>query len=390
MKNGVGIGAGESSFQCVWIENSDKTETEAQLQHVLRAWTRARPDTCLLSSDGQRVFTHRALFGLHSRMLRASLASLETTELAIISAPSSAKSLRNLSRLLLNGVVVSSSREDLKETEEAAACLGIELSKTRTQSLQIPTREVLTYSRKPLAIKTETIKSNIIDIFNPNMNVIKDILDEELQSNEYNTELDRINKEEFPGSNQFHSKVFSERIRSLEKSGTVFQIVRGTSTDAEDNSSFTSDSSGSVNNRRGHKRKLFGGHREFPADFDPKEETILNTHCDTCTRSSSMSNCASPRMELQQRTLYNSCENCMKRRAEENIKSIKQKKYFEMLRDKSGEKVTRSEKFPCDLCSYVAAHPSNLKTHKLANHEGVDFVNNYVNDYFDKNKFIIL
>ena len=124
MKNGVGIGAGESSFQCVWIENSDKTETEAQLQHVLRAWTRARPDTCLLSSDGQRVFTHRALFGLHSRMLRASLASLETTELAIISAPSSAKSLRNLSRLLLNGVVVSSSREDLKETEEAAACLG--------------------------------------------------------------------------------------------------------------------------------------------------------------------------------------------------------------------------------------------------------------------------
>ena len=309
MKNGVGIGAGESSFQCVWIENSDKTETEAQLQHVLRAWTRARPDTCLLSSDGQRVFTHRALFGLHSRMLRASLASLETTELAIISAPSSAKSLRNLSRLLLNGVVVSSSREDLKETEEAAACLGIELSKTRTQSLQIPTREVLTYSRKPLAIKTETIKSNIIDIFNPNMNVIKDILDEELQSNEYNTELDRINKEEFPGSNQFHSKVFSERIRSLEKSGTVFQIVRGTSTDAEDNSSFTSDAPGSV---RGHKRKLFGGHREFPADFDPEEETILNTHCDTCTRSSSMSNCASPRMELQQRTLYNSCENCIK------------------------------------------------------------------------------
>lgn len=80
----------------------------------------------------------------------------------------------------------------------------------------------------------------------------------------------------------------------------------------------------------------------------------------------------------------------MKRRAEENIKSIKQRKYFEMLRDKSAEKVLKGEKFPCDKCSYVAAHPTNLKTHKLANHEGVDFVNNYVNEYFDKNKFIIL
>ena len=80
----------------------------------------------------------------------------------------------------------------------------------------------------------------------------------------------------------------------------------------------------------------------------------------------------------------------MKRRAEENIKSIKQRKYFEMLQDKCGKKVLKSERFPCDKCSYVAAHPSNLKTHKLANHEGVDFVNSYVNDYFDKNKFIIL
>ena len=216
MKNGVGIGAGESSFQCVWIENSDKTETEAQLQHVLRAWTRARPDTCLLSSDGQRVFTHRALFGLHSRMLRASLASLETTELAIISAPSSAKSLRNLSRLLLNGVVVSSSREDLRETEKAAEILGIQLSRTRTQSLQIPASEVLTYCRKPVKIRTENIKSNVIDIFNPNLNVIEDILDEELQSNSDDTDFEYCNCEEFPDSRHFRSKVFTERIRSLE------------------------------------------------------------------------------------------------------------------------------------------------------------------------------
>ena len=388
MKNGTDRSSeGNSSF--FRIENSDKSETEAPLRHVLSSWTRARPDTCLLSSDGQRVFTHRALLSLHSRMLSPSLASLETKELAIISVPASGKSLRNLCRLLLNGVVVSSSREDLRETEKAAAILGIELSRTRTQSLQIPASEVLTYCRKPVKIKTENIKSNVIDIFNPNLNVIEDILDEELQSNSEDTDFDYSNREEFPDSKHFRSKVFSERIRSLEKSGTVFQRVRGTSTDADDTSSFSSDSPASVSNRRGHKRKLFGGDTEMPADFDPEEEPILNSHCETCTGLSSISSCTSP-MTDSQKALYNSCENCMKRRAEENIKSIKQRKYFEMLQDKCGKKVLKSERFPCDKCSYVAAHPSNLKTHKLANHEGVDFVNNYVNDYFDKNKFIIL
>ena len=386
MKNGTDR-CDESNSSFFRIENIDKSETEAPLQHLLSSWTRARPDTCLLSSDGQRVFTHRALLSLHSRMLSPILASLETKELAIISVPASGKSLRSLCRLLLNGVVVSSSREDLRETEKAAENLGIQLSRTRTQSIQIPASEVLTYCRKPVKIKTENIKSNVIDIFNPNLNVIEDILDEELQSNSDDIDFEYSNREEFPDSRHFRSKVFTERIRSLEKSGTVFQRVRGTSTDAEDNSSFSGDSPGSISNRRGHKRKLFGGDREMPADFDPDEEPIINSHCETCTSLSSLS--SSPKTELQ-KTLYNSCENCMKRRAEENIKSIKQRKYFEMLRDKSGEKVLKSERFPCDKCSYVAAHPSNLKTHKLANHEGVDFVNNYVNDYFDKNKFIIL
>ena len=117
MKNGLGDEAGEDSTSYFRIENRDKHETEAGLRRVLREWTHARPDTCLLSSDSERVFSHRALLSLHSRLLRSSLASLEPAELAVISVPASGRSLRNLSRLLVNGVVVSSSREDLKETE---------------------------------------------------------------------------------------------------------------------------------------------------------------------------------------------------------------------------------------------------------------------------------
>ena len=38
---------------------------------MLCDWARARTDTCLLSSDSERVFSHRALLSLHSRLLRS-------------------------------------------------------------------------------------------------------------------------------------------------------------------------------------------------------------------------------------------------------------------------------------------------------------------------------
>ena len=92
-----------------------------------------------------------------------------------------------------------------------------------------------------------------------------------------------------------------------------------------------------------------------------------------------------------QRELYNSCDDCVKRRVENNIKSIKQKKYFQMLKDKRAEaEQYKGQKFPCNRCDYVAAIPSNLKTHQMANHDGENFVDNYINEYFEKNKFLIL
>ena len=71
MKNGLGDEAGEDSTSYFRIENRDKHETEAGLRRVLREWTHARPDTCLLSSDSERVFSHRVLLSLHSRSLRS-------------------------------------------------------------------------------------------------------------------------------------------------------------------------------------------------------------------------------------------------------------------------------------------------------------------------------
>jgi hypothetical protein len=46
-------------------------------------------------------------------------------------------------------------------------------------------------------------------------------------------------------------------------------------------------------------------------------------------------------------------------------------------------------KFPCDKCDNVAAAPGNLKTHKMANHDGVKFMERYADDYFDKDDFLL-
>ena len=82
----------------------------------------------------------------------------------------------------------------------------------------------------------------------------------------------------------------------------------------------------------------------------------------------------------------------MNKKAEGAIKSIKQKKYFDMLKVNrlEAEKAKKEGlKFPCDKCDYVAAAPGNLKTHKMANHDGVKFMERYADDYFDKDDFLL-
>ena len=88
-----------------------------------------------------------------------------------------------------------------------------------------------------------------------------------------------------------------------------------------------------------------------------------------------------------QKHLYNQCRHCRKLQVEENLQAWKQKKYIEMLKHKKSDKKL---KYPCAKCKYIASNPSNLKTHQMANHDGVDFVTNYVKDYLDKNKVLIL
>ena len=395
------------------------------------------------------MFSQRILLSLHSKFLCSLLREqgqaqqAEDNNLLVLSVPSSGKSVRLLLRLITSGVTVSFSREELRETEKIAKILGIQISRSIIKKLKIPCSDILSYSKRPVKIKIENIKPNMIEMRNPAVDDldILNILDEEIEVVDPVISSDSDPMAEFPDTKRFRSKMFSEKIRKLKDVGLVFERSQRQSMSlsedsagvqflapkaeqpeefapgfllSDDISSSQSDS-GSVTlaerERKQTKRKLYAESpepRELPerkklrlSGSEMERETLGHSssqrsfYCASCecglaNGSPSQSSPRTPRTSVQ-RELYNSCDDCVKRRVENNIKSIKQKKYFQMLKDKRAEaEKYKGQKFPCNRCDYVAAIPSNLKTHQMANHDGENFVDNYINEYFEKNKFLIL
>ena len=401
--------------ECYFRIENHKSECQKQLQQLVKCWTQDKPDLCLLSSDNQRVFTHKRLFSLHSKFLCSLLSDGQqySSDLSVLSTPCSGASLRCLLRLLNTGVTVSDQREHLKEAGKAAKLLGIMVNCSRIKSLQIPKTDVLSYSKPQVQIKVANVKPNIIDVNNPCLDDL-DILDDEIEILETVANPEVI--QEFPDRKKFRTKVFTERVKSLKDSGAVIQkLIQVQEYDelppeqllvpkfepmdefapGRMSSSQSDTSSVILMEKKTPKRKLYAEDSElreiFEEDGFQNKSARVNRVEGVSLCSVGTSGCSrSPKTNLQ-KELYNNCDECIKRRAEDNIKMIKQKKYFQMLKEKRAEaEKFKGQKFPCDKCDYVAALPSNLKTHQLANHDGVDFVDKYVNEYFEKNKFLIL
>ena len=389
---------------------------------------------------------------LYSKTLCSLLKDLPPFDLPAVSVPVSNKTVKNLLRLLRSGVTVSTSANELIQVKKAASALDIKLNDWNIQHISIPSSEVLTYSKDPVVVKYENIKPNVIDMANPTLEDLE-ILDDEIEIVEtvinVPSSVEKDMDKAFPRADEFMAPDFRKRVKKMKECGTNFLKRRLSSTilsskssngggsegDFEflvpksepddvgllnsDGTSSQSESSITLAERKAPKHKLFAEDtlpKELPET--PKKMRIsvddaesMNAYprfyCGSCEcgfsgfntprrisedGQSSTGTPRTPRTPVQ-RELYNSCEACMKRKADETIKSIKQKKYFKMLKEKrlEAEKAKKEGvKYPCDKCDYVAAAPGNLKTHKMANHDGVQFVEQYVNDYFEKNKFLIL
>ena len=273
-----------------------------------------------------------------------------------------------------------------------------------------------------MKIKIDNIKPNMIEMTNPCVDDldILGILDQEIEIVDTIISADTDRMEEFPSSKKFRAKNFTDKIGKLRDSGLRLerlqsQLMRLTESSlshspsaqfvipkvepidefapgflfSDDISSSQSDSGPvTLAERKTPKRKLYAEDSE-PKELPETRKRVRQSICDTeCLNSTprfycgscecglanvstrrSLDSVGSPRIPKDplQRELYNSCDECRRRKAEDM--SSKQRKYFQMLKDRRAEtEKYKGQKFPCDKCHYVAAIPSNLRSHQMANH----------------------
>lgn len=381
---------------------------------------------------------------MYSKALCSLLRDLPTFDLPAISVPASGKSIKSLLRLLQHGVTVSTYQEDLLEVEKAANVLNIELKDWNIKNISVPQSQVLTYSQDPVVVKYKSMKPNVIDMTNPPLEDLEivgqciRVEDDDIPfyaSKSGGNEIRTI----FPKTVEFESDEFKKRVAQMKKSGTNFRkrrkltertVLTKSALDSSgvgpefpvlelvdefapggllnsDGASTPSESSVTCGERKAPRHRLFAegvGPKELPETTKKnrvavEDEESMNAYgsfdfglnnLSTPRRiSDNLNSTGTPRTPQNsvQRELYNSFNTFMNKKAEEAIKSIKQKKYFDMLKAKrlEAEKAKKEGlKFPCEKCDYVGAAPGNLKTHKMANH-GIMERDAY--DYLDWDNF---
>eukprot|EP00091_Calanus_sinicus_P004229 TRINITY_DN14465_c0_g1_i3.p1 TRINITY_DN14465_c0_g1~~TRINITY_DN14465_c0_g1_i3.p1 ORF type:complete len:317 (-),score=116.06 TRINITY_DN14465_c0_g1_i3:382-1287(-) len=103
-------------------------DTHNQLvRQVVASWRDKEADMVLLSREGEKVFMQRIFLSFFSPQVRAICSEIPAGEPLTMSVPASKTSLDTLLTVLSTGTVITSSRDDLLDVTETAACLGIEL-----------------------------------------------------------------------------------------------------------------------------------------------------------------------------------------------------------------------------------------------------------------------
>jgi len=101
------------------------------LKTALKMSTFGDPDVYLISKEGFKIYTHRSLLCLHSKLLRSFLLPSDAScccSTSGISVPATAASLHILMQLLVEGSSQMSSNQDIRLVTEAASLLGLDLN----------------------------------------------------------------------------------------------------------------------------------------------------------------------------------------------------------------------------------------------------------------------
>jgi len=108
----------------------DDVEHRFQLQRTLMNWNYQEHDLYLLSSEGQKILTNKALVSVYSSIFKDILNDPSVAfsfQVPTVSVPGTFSCLSMLLKILAEGKAIANEKADLKEVTELANVLGIRL-----------------------------------------------------------------------------------------------------------------------------------------------------------------------------------------------------------------------------------------------------------------------
>eukprot|EP00092_Neocalanus_flemingeri_P000544 GFUD01000578.1.p1 GENE.GFUD01000578.1~~GFUD01000578.1.p1 ORF type:complete len:324 (+),score=102.93 GFUD01000578.1:51-1022(+) len=298
------------SGQLYHIETTEADHTAMLISTVL-AWTGKEADMYLVSEDGCKIYTHRILLSLYSKLVSGILKSFPT-DIVGISVSASSVSLAMLLKVLTTGAVIALDEMDLKEVGLAAEVLGVDL-----KNLNIG------FQKKGLKRKTSQVqkKKNAVEIISKIEPSDDDVTNCNMEES-IEFVIDGTAEAEYPedGINLLEVSL-SEVVDSPVKK----KIKRKSTKSTVDDEDF---------NLSGEQCKVC--RKRFPskANLD-KHMNILHS---------------------KEKTIYK-CEIC-----EKICPSSSRLSSHKLLH-------TSEKTFKCEFCDYAALQKGNLKTHKLKRHK---------------------
>jgi len=98
------------------------------MSNIMQEWSMSQPDLLLISKEGNKIFTHRFLFGLRNTLVPKMLECYSFADIPGISVAASSGSLLNLIEIISTGIARSNDKRYLFEVAETAKLFGIDLN----------------------------------------------------------------------------------------------------------------------------------------------------------------------------------------------------------------------------------------------------------------------
>jgi len=134
------------------------------MSNIMQEWSMSQPDLFLISKEGNKIFTHRFLFGLRNTLVPKMLECYSFPDIPGISVPASSGSLLNLIEIISTGIARSNDKRYLLEVTETAKLFGIDLINCQMglKKMKCNTRDIVSHNNANSVSKDFSFKKSIL------------------------------------------------------------------------------------------------------------------------------------------------------------------------------------------------------------------------------------